>query len=56
VDLTVAVDELDGRFRTSLDRKPNAAYRVDHDGVIRYHSLRASDERVLPRAPGQRDR
>jgi hypothetical protein len=26
VDLTVAVDELDGRFHTSLDPKPNAAY------------------------------
>jgi hypothetical protein len=50
IDLTVAVDELDGRFHTSLDPKPNAAYLVDQDGVIRFRSLWGSDERGLRRA------
>jgi hypothetical protein len=46
-DLTVAVDDLDGSFHTSLDPKPNSAYLVDRDGIIRFRSIWASDERGL---------
>ena len=49
-DITIAVDDLDGTFHTSLDPKPNAAYLVAADGTILFRSLWASDEDGLAAA------
>jgi len=45
--LTVAVDDLEGSFHTSLDPKPNAAYLVDRGGRIVFRSIWSSDEQAL---------
>lgn len=47
VDFTVAVDDLDGSFHSSLDPKPNAAYLVDDQGTILFRSMWSSDEQRL---------
>ncbi len=47
VTFTVAVDDLDGRFHSSLDPKPNAAYLVDARGMILFRSMWSSDEEGL---------
>lgn len=47
VTFTVAVDDLDGSFHSSLDPKPNAAYLVDTDGTIVFRSMWSSDEAGL---------
>jgi hypothetical protein len=44
VSFTVAVDDLEGSFHTSLDPKPNAAYLVEADGTIVFRSMWSSDE------------
>ena len=44
VDFTVAIDDFDGSFHSSLDPKPNAAYLVDRHGRILFRSMWASDE------------
>jgi hypothetical protein len=43
LDVTVAVDDLDGSFHRSLDPKPNAAYLVSTDGTILFRSVWSSD-------------
>ena len=50
VSFTVAVDDLDGSFHSSLDPKPNAAYLVDRQGRILFRSMWSSDEPGLRRA------
>ena len=45
--VTVAVDDLEGSFHTSLDPKPNAAYLVDREGRIAFRSIWSSDEQGL---------
>ena len=47
VEFTVAVDDLDGSFHSSLDPKPNAAYLVDTQGEILFRSMWSSDEQGL---------
>ena len=47
VRFTVAVDDLDGSFHSSLDPKPNAAYLVDTQGTILFRSMWSSDEKGL---------
>lgn len=44
VPFTVAVDDLEGRFHTALDPKPNAAYLVDEQGTILFRSLWSRDQ------------
>lgn len=44
VRFTVAVDDLDGSFHSSLDPKPNAAYLVDTQGTITFRSMWSSDQ------------
>jgi hypothetical protein len=52
IDFTVAVDDLEGSFHTSLDPKPNATYLVGANGEIVFRSMWASDERGLSEALG----
>ena len=43
----VAVDDIDGRLHRAMSPKPNSAYLIDPDGVIRYRAHWANDERGL---------
>jgi hypothetical protein len=43
----VAVDDIDGTVHRSFGPKPNSAYVIDTDGIIRYRAHWANDERAL---------
>jgi hypothetical protein len=47
IPFTVAFDDLEGRFHTSLDPKPNAAYLVETGGRIAFRALWSRDEAGL---------
>jgi hypothetical protein len=47
IDFEVAVDDLDGRLHRALTPKPNSAYLLAPEGVIRYRAHWANDERGL---------
>ncbi|MFD0598766.1 hypothetical protein ACFQZ4_46080 [Catellatospora coxensis] len=43
----VAVDDLDGRLHRAMSPKPNSAYLINNDGIIRFRAHWANDERGL---------
>jgi hypothetical protein len=47
ITFEVAVDDLDGRLHRALTPKPNSAYLLDPQGIIRYRAHWANDERGL---------
>ena len=47
IGFEVAVDDLDGRLHRALTPKPNSAYLLDPQGIIRYRAHWANDERGL---------
>lgn len=47
VPFEVAVDDLDGSLHRAMSPKPNSAYLIDPDGIIRYRAHWANDERGL---------
>ena len=47
IGFEVAVDDLDGRLHRALTPKPNSAYLLGPDGIIRYRAHWANDERGL---------
>ena len=53
IDFEVAVDDLDGRLHQALTPKPNSAYLLSPDGIIRYRAHWANDEGGLRTALAQ---
>jgi hypothetical protein len=47
IGFEVAVDDIDGRLHRALTPKPNSAYLLAPDGIIRYRAHWANDERGL---------
>lgn len=50
LDFEVAIDDLDGGLHRRLGPKPNSAYVVDPEGIIRYRAHWANDDAGIRRA------